>query len=82
MRYKQNNEFLLDENVRKRFIFPSIARSNVIAMAFESFFKTIVLKKTVHGAQIKEHEISLEDQFILNKRKDSQHRRCSMAFLP
>ena len=47
MRYNQNNGFLLAKNVRKRFIFPSIAHSNVvIATAFESFFKTLVLKKT------------------------------------
>ena len=50
--YKQNNGFLLAENVQKKFIFSSIARSNVIAMAFESFFKTIVLKKTLHSINV------------------------------
>ena len=51
MRYKQNNGFLLAQNVRKRLIFGSIARSNVIGTAFE-LFKTIVLKKTVHSVDV------------------------------
>ena len=28
IRYKQNNGFILAENIRKRFIFPNIRRSN------------------------------------------------------